>query len=199
MLLKSVGWCVSLVLWKLPSPCSWYCLFGASVWLWPDSGLLTVFSMFWLLPLLAHLLTALPHILDNFTAFTFQLTHPLFRLSDLLISLSIELQRFFFFISTVFFFPNPPGLFIVFCSLHMFLKFVLNFFKHRKKLAGSCFITCLLILASYIYMGLFLADSCLWDHFKLFLNCAIFLGKLFVGVLWGLGRRYISHASRNRR
>ena len=48
---------------------------------------------------------SLPHILDNFTALTFQLTHPLFRLSDLLISLSIELilQRFFFFISTVFF------------------------------------------------------------------------------------------------
>lgn len=107
---------------------------------------------------------------------------PLFRLSDLLISLSIELQRFFFHFYS-FFFPNPPGLFIVFCSLHMFLKLVLNFFKHRKKLAGSCFITCLLILASYIYMGLFLADSCLWDLFKLFLNCAIFLGKLFVGVL----------------
>lgn len=192
--------CLISALWKLPSPCSWYCLFGASVWLWPDSGLLTVFSTSWLLPLLAHLLTALPHILDNFTALTFQLTHPLFRLSDLLISLSIELilQRFFF-ISTFFFFPNPSGLFIVFCSLHMFLTFVLNFFKHRKKLAGSCFITCLLILASYIYMGLFLADSCLWDLFKLFLNCAIFLGKLFVGVLWGLGRRYISHASRNRR
>ena len=104
-----------------------------------------------------------------------------------------------FFSFLQFFFPNPPGLFIVFCSLHMFLKLVLNFFKHRKKLAGSCFITCLLILASYIYMGLFLADSCLWDLFKLFLNCAIFLGKLFVGVLWGLGRRYISRASRNRR
>ena len=83
--------------------------------------------MFWLLPLLAHLLTALPHILDNFTAFTFQLTHPLFRLSDLLISLSIELHRFFFFISTVFFFSKSSRPIYSFLFLAYVFKVCLKF------------------------------------------------------------------------
>ena len=82
--------------------------------------------MFWLLPLLAHLLTALPHIWDNFTAFTFQLTHPLFRLSDLLISLSIKLQRFFF-ISTVFFFSKSSRPIYSFLFLAYVFKVCLKF------------------------------------------------------------------------
>lgn len=129
VLLKSVGWCVSLVLFEIAFTLflvlSFWSFSLAMARFRPSHCALHVLAS----SLLAHLLTALPHILDNFTALTFQLTHPLFRLSNLLISLSIELilQRFFYFYRFFFFFPKSSRPIYSFLFLAYVFKVCLKF------------------------------------------------------------------------
>lgn len=87
--LKPVNWWVALILfWSLPPPCSLSSLDFSSV--------LTRFRPSHSLHVSAssqifRLLTALGHFLENFISHVFQLTHSLFRWSNLLVGLSIEL------------------------------------------------------------------------------------------------------------
>lgn len=114
LLLKSVGWFVSLVLFE-------NCLHAVLATLFLEiqfgSDQVQAFSLcspcLGFFPALFCLLPALRHILNNFTAPTFQLAHPLFRSSHLLVSLSVELLLqglyFHFYKFCLFFFLFRPS------------------------------------------------------------------------------------------
>lgn len=77
-------------LWRLPLP-----YFLSSLWIsvgfWPNSGLLTLFSTSQLVPNIFYHIIVLGPSLENSISHIIQLTHSLFRWSDLLVIMSIEL------------------------------------------------------------------------------------------------------------
>lgn len=122
-LLKPVNWWISLVvfedcLYPVLSP-----LFGCH--LGSDQLQAFLLSSMSQLPLqILHLFIALGHILENFISYIFQLTHSLFRWSNLLAcSLNFHAQGLSFLFLEVLLscFSDLPGLFIVSCFLHMIL------------------------------------------------------------------------------
>lgn len=134
-------------LWRLPLPCSLSSLW-ISVGFWPNSGPLTLFSTSQLLPNIFYPLIALGHSLENSISHSIQLTHSLFRRSDLLVSMSIEvlLSRIVFYISKSciwFFFRSSRSYYSFLCLAYVFsLCFI---FLHRKT---SYFVLCSIISAT---------------------------------------------------